>query len=109
MQRLEVVPTDRSGAADDLAGVAFQLAAAMWLRRDRGAAWSSCVLDEPLSALDAAHRQGMMQLLLSLVGEGRGFSQLFLVSHTSDVGLFPKRIEVAVLPTGARAITVHGG
>jgi len=91
--KLYVELSDRSGAAEDLAGVALQVAAARWLRAARGAAWGVLALDEPFGALDAAHRPALARALLSLVREG--FEQAFVIAHSSDtLEAFPHRIVI---------------
>jgi hypothetical protein len=59
IEKLELDLSDRSGAAEDLVGGAMQFAAAAWLRRERGVAWSTAFLDEPFGSLDEAHRRGL--------------------------------------------------
>lgn len=106
VQRLEVVPSDRSGAADDLAGIAFQLAGGAWLRRDRACRWGTVVLDEPFAALDRANRRSLSAMLGRLVGSNGLCEQMFVISHTPDAGAFAGRIEVLVRADGSRAISV---
>lgn len=83
----------RSGAVEDLAGVALSLAASRWLRSRRGAEWGTVVLDEPFASLDAAHRRALTGHLNQLVSDG--FEQAFVVAHSRDVlDSLPGRIEV---------------
>lgn len=101
--KLYVELSDRSGAAEDLAGVALQVAAARWLRAARGAAWGVLALDEPFGALDAAHRPALARALLSLVREG--FEQAFVIAHSADtLEAFPHRI--LIRSTGAWSTAV---
>jgi len=72
-----------SGAAEDLAGIAIQLAAASWRRAARGARWSVVALDEPFGAMDAYNRRALAQTLAVLAGDG--FEQAFVVAHSDDV------------------------
>jgi DNA repair exonuclease SbcCD ATPase subunit len=72
-----------SGAAEDLAGIAIQLAAARWRRLARGSQWSVVALDEPFGACDAYNRKALAQTLSVLAGDG--FEQAFVVAHSDDV------------------------
>lgn len=91
--KLYVEQSSRSGAADDLAGVALQLAAARWLRGAREAPWSVIALDEPFGALDVVHRQALAAALVAMVRDG--FEQAFIVAHSPDVlEAMPHRITI---------------
>lgn len=79
--RLDVSLSDRSGAAEDLAGLALQLSAAAMLRSRRGSPWSTLVLDEPFGALDERHREAASRLIAA-EGEGR---QALIVAHQPGV------------------------
>lgn len=93
--KLEIALSDRSGAAEDLAGAAVQLAASRWLRDDRGTAWSTALLDEPFGALDAAHRKGLASHLAAMLSGRYGFEQALVVAHHSSVlDALPGRIEI---------------
>jgi DNA repair exonuclease SbcCD ATPase subunit len=84
VHRLDIETSDRSGAAEDLAGTMVQLAAAAWLRRSRGSAWATVVMDEVFGQLDGAHRrllsQGLGNVLASV-----GVEQAFVVAHHAQV------------------------
>jgi DNA repair exonuclease SbcCD ATPase subunit len=82
--KLEIGLSDRSGAAEDLAGANVQLAASRWLREDRGTAWSTALLDEPFGALDASHRKAFASHLVTMLGHS-GFDQAFVVAHHASV------------------------
>lgn len=105
VERLDVELSDRSGAAEDLAGAALQLSAAAWLRRERGAAWSVAFLDEPFGALDEALRRSFAAHLTSMLRGAAAFEQAFIIAHHPDVldGL-PGRLLVRA---GAVASTVE--
>jgi DNA repair exonuclease SbcCD ATPase subunit len=93
--KLDVVLSDRSGAAEDLAGASLQLAASRWLREERGTTWSTALLDEPFGALDAAHRKGFAAHLTSMLAGRYGFEQAFVVAHHASVlDALPGRIEI---------------
>lgn len=84
INRLDVDLTDRSGAAEDLAGAALQLSASAWLRSDRGSDWAVALIDEPTSALDAANRKAFSSHLNSMLLSGH-FAQAFVVAHNAGV------------------------
>lgn len=93
--KLEIVLSDRSGAAEDLAGGFVQLAASRWLRAERGTVWSTALLDEPFGALDAAHRRGFSAHLAGMLSGRYGFEQAFVVAHHASVlDALPGRIEI---------------
>jgi DNA repair exonuclease SbcCD ATPase subunit len=93
--KLDVSLSNVSGAAEDLAGAAIQLAASRWLRSERGTRWSSAMLDEPFGALDAAHRRGFSAHLTAMLAGIYGFEQSFVVAHHAQVlDALPGRIEI---------------
>lgn len=95
VNKLEIELSNRSGAADDLAGAAIQLAASAWLREDRGSAWSVAMLDEPFSALDRSLRRSFASHLTAFLSRRYMVEQAFVISHTPDtVEQLPGRIEV---------------
>lgn len=80
--RLTVLLSDRSGAAEDLAGLWLQRAAFEWLRERRSSAWRSMVLDEPFGALDPAHRRAVAAEVARMAREQE---QLFVVAHQPGI------------------------
>jgi len=96
VNRLDVLLSRRSGAMEDLAGIAIQFAASLWLNRQRQSNWSSVLVDEPFGALDPNNRAAFSSHLhgiLKLYGE-----QAFVVSHTPDTqSALPSRIEVSMV------------
>ena len=87
------MPSDVSGAAEDITGLAFQLSAAAWLRVRRGSEWESVFIDEPFGSLDPANREALSMHLHQLLRSRYAFKQAFLVSH--DIGVMasmPHRI-----------------
>jgi ABC-type polar amino acid transport system ATPase subunit len=82
-EKLYITTSAKSGATEDLAGVAIQLAAARWRRAATGGSWSVVALDEPFGALDAHNRLAMSRTLAALASDG--FEQAFVVAHSSDV------------------------
>lgn len=92
-EKLHIQLSDRSGAAEDLGGLAFQLAAARWLRERRGSPWSVLVLDEPFGALDEHNRKALASSLATLVSEG--FEQAFVIAHDrGTLDALPNRIRI---------------
>jgi DNA repair exonuclease SbcCD ATPase subunit len=94
-ERLDVELSDRSGAAEDLAGVALNLAAGAWLRRTRGSSWGVAFIDEPFGALDAANRRAFATHLATMLRGDYGFEQAFVIAH--DVGVMnalPARVQI---------------
>ncbi len=82
---LEVILSDRSGAAEDLAGLALSLAAGAVLRARRGSRWPLVMVDEPFSALDQANSENLSRQLGRLLGGSSGFSQSIVVAHSRRV------------------------
>lgn len=95
VNKLEVSLSDRSGAAEDLGGAAIQLAASAWLRRERGSAWGTALLDEPFGSLDATHRKVFAAHLTAMLKGSYGFEQALVIAHHSSVlDALPGRIEI---------------
>lgn len=82
--RLDVELSDRSGAAEDLAGLALQRSACAFLRRRRSAPWATLVLDEPFGALDERHREAVARSLAGTAAED-GLEQLLVVAHQPGI------------------------
>jgi len=91
--RLYLDLSDRSGAAEDLAGLSIQLAAAAWLQARKQAAWSVVALDEPFGQLDQENRRSFARSVQAIAGAG--FDQAFVVAHSADVlEALPRRIVI---------------
>jgi len=104
VQKLEFILSNRSGAADDLAGVALQLAAGAWLLHARSSPWACAMLDEPLAACDKTNRRALAGQLIRLLGAGT-WRQALVISHSPDIiDIYPGRIEVVVARDGSRRI-----
>jgi len=102
INKLDFALSDRSGAAEDLGGVALQLSASAWLRGERGSLWETALLDEPFGQLDGANRKALGRHLAALLAGRYGFSQALVVAHSPDVlGALPGRIEIEGGPTGS--------
>jgi DNA repair exonuclease SbcCD ATPase subunit len=104
IDRLELEPSDRSGAAEDIAGLSFQLSAAAWLRRVRSFPWSVAIVDEPFAACDKANQTALavhMQRMLSAYG----MLQSFVIAHNpATTEALPGRI---VIEREGKASTVR--
>ncbi len=88
---LDFILSDRSGAAEDLAGIAVQLAARDWLLADRGSDWRPVVIDEAFGQLDPANRRALAQHFGMLLGS----QQAFIIAHHAQVlDALPGRIEI---------------
>lgn len=94
VNRLEFEFSDRSVAAEDLAGVVVQLAAAAWLRHVRGTAFATAILDEPMAHCDRANRRAMTRSLTQMLCSRFGFEQALVITHTPDAASFPGTILV---------------
>lgn len=95
-----VVMSDRSGAADDIVGLALQLSAAVWLRDARGSELGVVCIDEPFGALDGTNRIALARHLQQMVGSK--FEQAFVVAHDAAImEALPKRIVVEVTDGGS--------
>ena len=94
VQRLDVDLSARSGAAEDLAGLALSLAAGQHLRIDRGSPWSLVLLDEPTAQLDKSHRRAFAQHVPALLAAAH-VQQALVVSHDpASVASLPGAIEI---------------
>lgn len=99
--KLELELSDRSGAAEDMVGIAIQLAASSWLRSRRNAAWATALIDEPFGQLDRSNRAATGRRFGAMLQEG-GFQQALVVAHSSDVlDSLEGRIEISNI--GGRA------
>lgn len=95
IDRLDIVLSNKSGAADDIAGMAFQLAASAWLRNRRGSDWGTVFIDEPFGALDETNTRNLSNHLHAMIRGAFGFEQGFLVAHHSAImSAMPARIVV---------------
>jgi DNA repair exonuclease SbcCD ATPase subunit len=87
--------SNRSGAADDIAGLSFQLAAASWQRECKQMQWSTVLIDEPFGACDRANARAMGVHLHSMIRLDHGFEQGFVVAHDARVmEAMPARVVV---------------
>jgi DNA repair protein SbcC/Rad50 len=81
----EVYPVRRfSGGEQDLAALCLRLALSRMLARQRGAETGFVLLDEVFGSQDPDRRRALLEQLLALAE--REFRQVFVISHTEDVG-----------------------
>lgn len=103
-RKLEIIPSNDSGGADDLGGIALQLSAADWLRKDRDAAWAVAILDEPFGSLDAQHASDLATHLPALL-KHFGFVQAFIVAHSAGIMAgMPSVVEIQAGPQGSSLV-----
>lgn len=94
VERLDFVPSHRSGAADDLSGLAVQLAAVAYLRASRGSDFGTVFVDEPLAHMDAANARAF-SLRLQVALTDLGFEQALVVAHAPGLMAgFPAKVMV---------------
>lgn len=103
VEKLVIAPNDRSGAADDIAGLSFQLSASNWLRAKREAAWSVACIDEPFGALDRTNSKNLAAHLHAMIRGSYAFQQGFLVAHDASVmEALPARIQITGDASGSK-------
>lgn len=103
VNKLDLILSNKSGAAEDLAGIAFQLSASAWLRNERGSAWSTAMIDEPFSAMDEANRKAMSLHFATMLRGEYGYAQSFIVAHNRDVmESLPARIVIEADGEGSK-------
>lgn len=99
--KLLIEPTNRSGAAEDLAGVALGVAASRWLRAQRGSKWSAVFIDEPFGALDPHNRTALSSHIASMLRNE--FRMAFVVAHERSVLMaMPAQLKIGAGPSGSR-------
>jgi DNA repair exonuclease SbcCD ATPase subunit len=94
VNKLDIILSEQSGAAEDLVGAGFQLSASAWLRENRGVLWSAALIDEPFAFCDRANRRSLATFLARQLTRPGGFEQAFVISHTTDTDAFPGLIQV---------------
>lgn len=103
VNKLEFVLSDRSGAADDIAGVTLQLSAGAWLLNTRQSQWRCALIDEPFGQLDAFHRRALARHLATMLTGRYGYGQALVIAHdTTVLDALPGRIEVIAGKDGSR-------
>lgn len=99
--KLVIELSNRSGAAEDLAGMAVGLAASQWLRAKRFSAWSCVSIDEPFGALDPHNRRALSVHVASMLT--RSFDSAFVVAHDKAIlDALPKRVSLVGGKHGTR-------
>jgi DNA repair exonuclease SbcCD ATPase subunit len=103
VDKLDIELSDRSGAAEDLAGIAFQLAASAWLRAERGSAWCAAAIDEPFGALDETNRRALAIYFATMLRGKFGFAQAFVVAHDRGImDALPLKVQILAGDAGSR-------
>jgi DNA repair exonuclease SbcCD ATPase subunit len=98
--RLDVVLSDRSGAAEDLAGIAVMLAASELIRSLKESCFGVACLDEPFGALDKANRKAFAHGLVTMLRDG--WEQVFVVAHDDALmDAMPGRIVIEASDEGS--------
>ena len=98
--RLDVVLSDRSGAAEDLAGIAVMLAASEMIRTSKESCFGVACLDEPFGALDKANRKAFAHGLVTMLRDG--WEQVFVVAHDDALmDAMPGRIVIEASDEGS--------
>ena len=99
--KLVIDLSNRSGAAEDLAGIAVGLAASQWLRHKRASGWSSVFIDEPFGALDTHNKKALSVHVATLLK--RSFDSAFVVAHDKSIlDALPSRITIIGTDKGSR-------
>jgi DNA repair exonuclease SbcCD ATPase subunit len=105
IEKPELELSDSSGAADDLVGIAFQLGASSYLRRERGSRWGAAIIDEPFSALDVSNRRRFARRLAPMLQSTFGFEQALVITHDQAVvSALPARVEIVAGEMGSRLV-----
>jgi len=95
IDELELHLSDHSGAAEDMGGLAVQLAAAEYVARKRASRWQAVLVDEPFAQCDVAHQRAVARHLAEVLANGH-FRQALVTAHQAQVlNALPGRIEVA--------------
>ena len=104
--KVELELSSKSGAADDLAGLALSVSAGAWLRDRRGSAWRALIVDEAFASLDAANRRALATYLATAAQRG-GYRQLIVIAHDSaSLSTMPARISIVGQQDGSSRFEV---
>lgn len=100
-RKLSIEPSNRSGAAEDLAGIALGIAASQWLRATRGSRWDTVFIDEPFGALDEHNRAALSSHIVSMLRTA--FSSAYVVAHERAIlSAMPARITIIGSANGSQ-------
>ena len=98
--KLVIDLTNRSGAAEDLAGIAVGLSASAWLRAKRGSNWGSVCIDEPFGALDQHNKKALSVHVATLLKNS--FASAFIVAHDREIlDALPQRVSIVGTDAGS--------
>lgn len=107
-EKLDVILSDQSGAAEDLVGVAIQSAAARWLCERRDSNWDVAILDEIWGHLDPVIRRSLAAHVAAKL-KSDGVRQAFVVAHDSaTLGAMPGRIHITASEGGSSVMVLSG-
>jgi len=105
VEKLKIEPNDRSGAADDIAGLSFQLSASSWLRTKRGAPWAVACIDEPFGQMDRYNARAISSRLHAMIRGSYLFEQAFIVAHDSSImEALPARVQITGTSSGSKVV-----
>lgn len=103
-EKLNLELSDRSGAAEDTAGIMLQDAAKKWLRTARSSSFDIDYIDEPFGALDPV----LSRALASFIAR-RAEGQTFVIAHDRSImDAMPNRITVIGEGSWSRIEVSHG-
>jgi DNA repair exonuclease SbcCD ATPase subunit len=107
IQKLDIELTNRSGAAEDLAGIAVQLSASNWLRVKRSTPWTGACIDEPFGALDATNKRALALHVSTMLRDR--FDVALVVAHDRGIlDALPSQVAIVADDEGSRLEGTHG-
>jgi hypothetical protein len=102
VNELDFAFSNQSEGLEDIWGFVMRLAACAYLRRRRGAAWSTVLCDEPFARLDKSMRRAMSRAVVTMLADF-GLRQSIVVSHSPDTQAYPGVIVITRGVAGSRA------
>lgn len=106
--KLDIELTNSSGAADDLAGIAVQLAASNWLRLKRGTPWAAVCIDEPFGALDRTNRNALAVHVATMLRDR--FDLALVVAHDRAIlDALPAQVAIVADASGSSLERLNDG
>lgn len=104
IHKLKFEVSEQSGGANDMGGVALQIAAGSWLLHKRQSPWQTLMLDEPLAALDRTTRRAAAKQFMNLL-DSSAYRQVFVIAHSQEIlDQFPSCVIIHVAKDGTRRI-----
>jgi DNA repair exonuclease SbcCD ATPase subunit len=99
--KLDIDLTNRSGAAEDLAGIAVQLSASNWLRLKRCTPWTGACIDEPFGALDATNKRALAMHVATMLLDR--FDLALVVAHDRGIlDALPSQVAIVADEDGSK-------